>query len=68
MFKKKNAHQSKPDPPDRIEPLLFCLILVCCFGFGFSVSTLNSINENLRHEETNHGVPLPELPIYQPLR
>ncbi len=68
MFRKKNLATSKPDPPDRTEPLLFCLILVCCFGFSFSVSTLLTIKDSLRQDETNQGVPLPEIPIYQPSR
>lgn len=69
MFKKKQDLQSsKPYPPFWLHFSLVGLHFLIVWQFSFTVSTLKSINENLRQDETNQGVPLSEIPIYQPPR
>ncbi len=63
FIRKKDLHGSKPDPPASIQTLLMLLLFVCILGFSLSLSTLKSINESLKHEETNQGLTIPEVPI-----
>ena len=64
MFNRKQDYpRSKPDPPLLIPQLLVFLIIVCSLGFSLSVSRLNAINAYLRHEKTNQGYTVPQVPI-----
>ena len=64
MFGKKQEYPSpKPDPPSLTDCLLIVLIVVSAIGFNLTVSNLISINEALRHDETNQGYTIPEVPI-----
>ncbi len=64
MFnRKKDLPSPKPDPPTLLYGFLILLICVCTYGFSLTVFILNSINENLRHEETNQGYTIPQVPI-----
>ncbi len=64
MFRKRQDYPSpKPDPPSLTNCLLIILIAVCMIGLNLTVSNLISINEALRHNETNQGYTIPEVPI-----
>ncbi len=64
MFNRKQDYPSpKPDPPLSTSHLLVILLIVCSIGFSLSVSKLNAINAYLRHEETNQGYTVPQVPI-----